>query len=237
MMNNLSENWISEGWIDFEYKKYMLLGYLKSVDVQFKEVKLYPPLSDLIRHYERLQRFNDSKKQLKLSFPKDVSGFDLEKLQVTYESRMAEDEMMKELADIVAFALPKIKSHIEEGKTIYEFIESNLEIEPIGITPIYQREGYAILSFDHSKDVYVYRYTLNLFQSSADVFRGIALRFVQKFRQSLVNSFQKIKMDLVRNFADLPNPSAWRIHSSQAIPLNESFVPISKRLLLKTIEV
>lgn len=236
-MATLSENWISEGWIDFEYKKYILLGYLKSVNVQFNEVKLYPPLADLIRHYERLQRFNETKKQLKLSFPKDVSGIDFENLQVTYESRLAEDEMMKELADIVAFALPKIKNQIEEGKNIYEYIESHLEIEPIGITPIYQREGYAILSFDHSKDVYVYRYSLNLFQNSADIFRGIALRFVQKVRQSLVNSFQKIKMDLIRNFTDLPNPSAWRIHSSQAIPLDESFVPISKRLLLKTIEV
>jgi hypothetical protein len=236
-MSNLSENWISEGLIDFEYKKYILLGYLKSVNHQFKEVKLYPPLADLIRHYERLQRFNETKKQLKLSFPKDVSGIDLQNLQVTYESRMAEDEMMKELADIVAFALPKIKTHIEEGKDIYDFIESNLEIEPIGISPIYQREGYAILSFDHSSDVYVYRYSLNLFQNSADIFRGIALRFVQKIRQSLVNSFQKIKMDLIKTFADLPNPSAYRIHSSQAIPLDESFVPISKRLLLKTIQV
>jgi hypothetical protein len=31
-MNKLSENWISEGWIDFEYKKYLLLAYLKNVD-------------------------------------------------------------------------------------------------------------------------------------------------------------------------------------------------------------
>nr|MBI1229082.1 hypothetical protein [Cytophagales bacterium] len=236
-MNTLSENWISEGWIDFEYKKYILLGYLQNVNVQFKEVKLYPPLADLIRHYERLQRFNDSKKQLKLSFPKDVSGLDFENLQVNYESRLKEDEMMTELADIVAFALPKIKTQIEEGKTIYEFLEANLQIEPIGISPLYQREGYAILSFDHSKDVYVYRYTLNLFQSSADVFRGIALKFIQKIRHSLVNTFQKIKMDLVKDFSDLPNPSAWRIHSTQAIPLDESFVPISKRLLLKTIAV
>jgi hypothetical protein len=236
-MHTLSENWISEGWIDFEYKKYILLGYLKNVNVQFKEVKLYPPLADLIRHYERLQRFNESKKQFIRSFPKDISSIDLEKLKVTYESRLTEDDMMKELADIVAFAIPIIKNHIEEGKTIYDFIESNLEIEPIGIRPIYQREGYAILSFDHCNDVYVYRYSLNLFQSSADVFRGIALKFVQKIRHTLVNSFQKIKMDLVKNFADLPNPSAWRIHSTHAIPLDESFVPISKRLLLKTIEV
>jgi hypothetical protein len=235
-MSKLSDNWISEGWIDYEYKKYLLLGYLQSVNEQFKEVKLYPPLAELIRHYERLKNFNDTKQQLKLGFPKDLKGMDLEKKRLEYQQRLNDDELMQELHNIVEFALPKFKKHIEEGKSIYEFIESNLEIAPVGITPIYQREGYAMLTFDSSKEVYVYRYTINLFQNSADKFRGIALQFVKTVRQSLVNTFQRIKLDLISSFADLPNPPAWRIHSSQHIPLEESFVPVSKRLLLKTVE-
>lgn len=235
-MATLSENWISEGLIDYEYKKYVLLAYLKKVDEQFREIKLYPSFSELIHHHGKLKTLQTTQRQIKRLFPKNVKKIDFQKMRLEYENRLEESEMMKELNDIVAFALSAIGTHIEEGKTIYDFIEHNLEIEPIGITPIYQREGYAFLTFESSKDVYVYRYSVNLFQSSGDRFRGIALRFVEKVRQSLVNTFQKIKMDMVSKFSDLPNPSAWRIHSAQTVPLNESFLPVSKRLLLKTIQ-
>lgn len=235
-MSSLSENWISEGWIDFEYKKYILLAYLNRVDEQFREVKLYPPLAELIRHYEKLRYIDQNRHEMKLAFPKEMEGVDFEKLRIKYRNLMQEDEIMKELGNIIDFALPKIKKQIEDGKTIYEFIEGNLEIEPIGLTPLYQKEGYALLSYDKSKDIYVYRYTVNLFQNSMDRFRGIALKFVERVRRSLVNTYDQIKMDLVRKFSDLPNPSAWRIHSMQEVPLEESLLPISKRLLLKYVE-
>lgn len=41
-MKTLSENWLTDGWIDFEYKKYILLACLQHVGGQFKEVKLDP---------------------------------------------------------------------------------------------------------------------------------------------------------------------------------------------------
>jgi hypothetical protein len=41
-MEKLKENWLTEGLIDFEYKKYVLLAYLKSVKESFSRVELYP---------------------------------------------------------------------------------------------------------------------------------------------------------------------------------------------------
>ena len=46
-MSSLSTNWITEKHIDFEYKKYVLLGYLQHVNESFTENKLYPSLSEL----------------------------------------------------------------------------------------------------------------------------------------------------------------------------------------------
>ncbi|MEX2569573.1 MAG: hypothetical protein WD431_26770 [Cyclobacteriaceae bacterium] len=236
-MNKLTENWFSEGWIDFEYKKYILLAYLKNVDEKFREVKLYPPLAELIKHYEKLSHFDKTKHELKLSFPKEMEGVDFKKLKIKYKNRIQEDEVMKELSDIVDYSLPRFKKQIEEGKSIYDFIESHLEIEPIGLTSLYQKEGYALFSYKNGSDVYIYRYTINLFQNSVDKFRGIALKFIEAVKTSLVNTYDNIKLDLIKKFSDLPNPSAWRIHSNQKIPLEESFLPISKRLLLRHIEV
>ncbi|SEJ46713.1 hypothetical protein SAMN05192553_104111 [Cyclobacterium xiamenense] len=232
-MNKLSENWISEGWIDFEYKKYLLLAYLKEVNEKFQAVKLYPSLGELIAHHQKLSLLDQNRSQLKLALPKEMEGIDLEKMKITYKHKIQEDDVMKELGEIIAFSLPKIKQHIEEGKSIYDFIESHLEIEPVGLTPIYQREGYALLSYQNSRDVFIYRYQINLFQNSVDRFRGIALRFVAAVKRSLTLTYERIKMDLVKKFTDLPNPSTWRIQSAQRVPLEESLLPVSKRLLLK----
>ncbi len=236
-MNKLSENWISEGWIDFEYKKYMLLAYLKTVNENFQAVKLYPALTELIAHHQKLSHLDQNRNQLKLALPKEMEGVDFKKMKIAYKNKMEEDDIMKELGDIIVYSLPKIKQQIEEGKTIYDFIESQLEIEPVGLTPIYQKEGYALLSYNHSREVYIYRYQINLFQNSVDRFRGIALRFIESVKRSLTLTYERIKMDLIKKFADLPNPSTWKIHSGQRVPLEESLLPVSKRLLLKYVEL
>lgn len=235
-MKNLSENWITEGWVDFEYKKYILLAYLQHVESQFKEVKLYPPLGELVQHYSKLKSFSENREQLKASFPKLLEGPDFKEMKLKYKALEPDDDMMKQLEEIVAYALPQLKKAIEEGKSIYDFLEEEMSIEPVGISPIYQKEGYAFLSFKDCKDVYVYRYRINLFQNSLDTFKGIMMQLVQKVKISLTQTFEQVKLDLIRAYKELPNPAAYRIHSAHQIPIQESFLPISKRLLLKTIK-
>ena len=235
-MKSLSENWITEGWIDFEYKKYLLLAYLQHVGSQFREVKLYPPLAELIHHYSKLRVFEQNRDQIKSAFPKQLQGPDSKELKLHYKPMVIDDEMMKQLEEIVSFSLPQFKKHIEEGKTIYDLLEQEMKIEPVGISPLYQKEGYVFLSYDKSRDVFVYRYKVNLFQNSVDQFKGIMMQLINKVRRTLAHTFEHIKSDLVRNYKELPNPATYSIHSLNQIPLEESFVPISKRLLLKVVD-
>lgn len=236
-MKNLSENWISEGWADFEYKKYLLLAYLKEVEAEFKSVKLYPPLAELIRHHQKLENLNKNRHQLKDAFPREIQSVNFKKAAIIYKNKTEEGEVMKHLGEIITYALPQIKKQIEEGKSIYDFIENQLEIEPVGLSAIYQKEGYALVSNGCSKDILVYRYKIDLFQNSLDKYRGIALEFIAAFKRSLTNTCHRIKLDLIKNFTDLPNPSTWRIYSKHDVPLQESLLPISKRLLLRNIVI
>ena len=50
-ISNLNRDWVTEGNLDVEYKKYLLLAYLQFVQQNFSQKKLYPPLSELIEHY------------------------------------------------------------------------------------------------------------------------------------------------------------------------------------------
>ncbi|WP_215222926.1 hypothetical protein [Echinicola shivajiensis] len=234
-MKTLSDNWIVEGWIDFEYKKYLLLAYLKQVDKHFGDAKLYPPLGDLVRHYEILLGFSNKKEVLKQAFPKRLTGIDHEKMAFKKTVEMPDDQVMQELEEIMAYSIPKIKEQIEQGKTIYELVESSLEVEPVGLSPIYQKEGYVLFSFDNSSEVFIYRYQVKLFENSFEKLRGIAFSYLDKQHSSLVQSFEQIKLELVKRNKDMPNPATWRVHSKKRVPLLETVVPISKRLLMKMI--
>jgi len=232
-MKNLSDNWITEGWVDFEYKKYVLLAYLQQVDQSFKEIKLYPPLAELIQHYSKLKSFIDNRNLYKDAFPKLLKSPDFDQMKFHYQSLIIDDEIMKQLEEIVDFSLPNIQRYIEEGKDIYDFLEKEMHIETVGITPLYQKEGYAILSLDKSKEMYVYRYKINIFHHHSDNFKGIMMDYIQKVRRSFVNTLENLKLELIKSYRDLPNPATYHIHSAQSIPLQESFLPISKRLLLR----
>ena len=158
-------------------------------------------------------------------------------MSITYKTSTYDDETMNELGGIINYALPQIKKQIDEGKSIYDFIENQLEIEPVGLSALYQKEGYALVTNGSSKEILVYRYKIDLFQNNLDKYRGIALKFIAAFKKSLSSTCNQIKLDLVKKFKDLPNPSTWRIDSKNDIPLEQSLLPISKRLLLKHIQI
>ncbi|WP_237143972.1 hypothetical protein [Pontibacter pamirensis] len=81
-MYTLPANWLTEGLLDFEYKKYLLLAYLKAAKTEFGKQRLYPVFSDLIMHYRNLQQVKAHKQLVYESFPERISRADFEKLEL-----------------------------------------------------------------------------------------------------------------------------------------------------------
>lgn len=234
-MKTLPKNWITEGLIDFEYKKYQLLAYLQETEREFQAVKLYPVLGDLIDHHRTLEELDSGKTQLNKLFPKALNGIDFQSGQLQYESTVKDGNMMEEIAQITSFALPRIKSQIEEGRSIYNFVEDQVEFEPVGILPIYNREGYVLLTQERKSEVHAFRYKSNFLQLAGEKFRSITLWLVGVFQKTLVQTIEKLKMQLVREIKELPNPATWRLHSQHAFPIEETLIPVGKRLLLRSV--
>ncbi|RYE00048.1 MAG: hypothetical protein EOP50_03970, partial [Sphingobacteriales bacterium] len=154
-MKQLSETWFAEGYIDFELKKYTLLAYLKEINRHFNENRLYPQLADLVFHYNNIVAFRENKKYLQEHFPKKLTGLQIEKLQVLYEAMIADDDLMKELEDIIHYSESELKTTISNGAEIYEFVEGNLSIAPVGLVPLDVQEGYFFLSAGDSRQTRV----------------------------------------------------------------------------------
>src|SRR5215203_2293549 len=113
-MKHLNPNWLTEGWVDFEYKKYLLLSYLQQVSLDFDEKKLYPVLSDLVIHYNNLVTIKKNKTYVSSFFPKQISKVDFENFRIAFERMISDEEFMDEVETIINFAMPRIHRFLED---------------------------------------------------------------------------------------------------------------------------
>jgi hypothetical protein len=236
-MKQLSETWFAEGYIDFELKKYTLLAYLKEINKYFNENKLYPQLSDLIFHFNNIVAFRENKKYLQEHFPKKLTGVQIEKLQTLYEQMIEDDDLIKELEDIINYSADKMKTTITNGAEIYEFVEEKLSIVPIGLIPLDIQEGYFFLSAGNTKQTRVYHYRLSFFEKHDEKYRTMKTAYVDAWHRTMVNTYEHIKYELLKTHSTLPNPAVYSIETELYFPIEETLLPVAKRSLVKYITV
>lgn len=232
-MDHLKPNWLTEGLIDFEYKKYQLLGYLQQVKKSFVRVELYPFLSDLVVHYRNLKSLSESKGMIQDAFPKEISLEGLQNLEFSFKKIIEDDSVMKEIEEIIGFAIPKVKGSLDEGSFIYEYVESQCEISPVGLASLYANEGYLFISQPPQKEAEVFRYQITFFEQSTEPMRGIHTQYIFTSERNFSNTFEQIKLRLTKEFTDLPNPSTYLITTKLKFPFEQTLMPVAKRLLVK----
>jgi hypothetical protein len=234
-MKTLDRNWLTEGLIDFEYKKYILLAYLQQVKNNFNQKKLYPYLSDLIFHYQNLMSIKENKNLIYENFPKQISKADFEKLTLSYKKVVEDDTFMADLEEIIMYSIPKLKEILKEGKDIYEFIEEHINISPVGVSPLYPDEGYMFLNESHVSETRIYQYQVTIFENAHEKYRGVHTYYLESVRKGIGVTFENVKIDLIKRYKQLPNPATYLVESKIVCPLDETLLPIAKRLLVKHI--
>ena len=232
-MKELSANWLTEGIMDVEYKKYVLLAYLQYVSRHFDEQKLYPPLADLIAHYRNLMALKQNKERASEQFPKKIKRIDFDNFRIEYERLMHDADYLEEIEAMLDFALPLLNRHLQDGKEIYDFVESQTDIQPVGIMPLNTDEGYVLVVNGDESEVHAFGYEITIFSSAEEKYRAIQTNYLSAFSRRFSNTFESIKQDLLYSYRQLPNPATFAISSRHTFPLYETLLPIAKRRLVR----
>lgn len=207
-MERLRPGWFLHGLWDEEYQRYRLLAYLRHVQAAFFAQRLYPPLSDLIESYEELRS-----------------------LAQAQQTTAALEDSTDTLYRIIQFAIPKLEESIQEGQQIYDLIERHLQVEVVGLIPLYKAEGYLFLRRGGEKVVRAYRYEIRPIQDKEGLV-GIRLEPVEEFVFSiLATPFTILRERLLKAHKDLPTPLTLVVESPLEVPLQETLLPIIKRNL------
>jgi hypothetical protein len=207
-MERLRPGWFLHGLWDEEYQRYRLLAYLRHVQAAFFAQRLYPPLSDLIESYEELRS-----------------------LAQAQQTTAALEDSTDTLYRIIQFAIPKLEESIQEGQQIYDLIARHLQVEVVGLIPLYKAEGYLFLRRGGEKVVRAYRYEIRPIQDKEGLV-GIRLEPVEEFVFSiLATPFTILRERLLKAHKDLPTPLTLVVESPLEVPLQETLLPIIKRNL------
>lgn len=211
---------------DEEAARYRILGALKSVRRAFASSEVYPHLGDLIRLHEALTRLTDAAGAVQDRQQGPLRGIDLEEGTLLY----GEAPEVPLLADSLArWALPRLAAAIEEGRTLYEFVEQHAVVRAVGIVPSYQDEGYLLLPA--ADRVRVLRYAMALYEQPDGRYRALRTSDVGDAPAHVLPA--QIKQRLVRAHPDLPNPATYRVETDLEFPLDATLLPVAKRKLLQ----
>ncbi|MBC3785873.1 hypothetical protein [Spirosoma utsteinense] len=234
-MKKLQPDWFTQNWLDAEYQKYVVMAYLQAVQENFTANKLYPDLPELRSHYADGIRFSRGKGTLNAAFPKRISGVGGPPPRIEYKSEVTDPAYMTEMDAIMDFALPRFQTMLTEGQQRWTDIADSLTLAPVGLMPLNPEEGYLLLYATNQSEAQVYQFSLTFYSDQEPGGRMVQLRFVEAVRTSLVNTFEAIKLDLIRRYRQLPNPATYRLETTRTYPVHETLLPIARQLLAQAV--
>lgn len=219
---------------DLEARQYQVLATLKSISEDFQQNRIYPHISHLIDIYRTLGDISNRLKDLRNKFPKRIKKIDFVNKEIEHEVVFVDGSDIKQVEDFIEWALPYIKAKIEEGKTIYEFVNDEITLEEVGIIPNYTDEGYFFVPDNKDEKLLLFQYEISIFQSANDKYRSLKTDFLKALGQGrALLSPNAIKLDLIDRYKKLPNPATYSFQTTLDFPFNETIFPIVKRKLLR----
>ena len=236
-MKELSPTWITDDYIDFELKKYQLLAYLKFVEEEFNNYKLYPHLANLINHLSTLESLKEKKTIISNHFPKELTSIDVLQFNMEYKALINQSEHMDELDKILKYAIHQINTHIQKGAKLYDEVEQSMDMLSIGLIPTYNKMGYFILDTDR---LLLYRYEVGDLMIS-ESYKSIKVEYIKDYEKGIMNTYENIRIDILQNVnkaLDTPNPPTYILKVKKKYDINQTILPLAKRmLLLKNINI
>lgn len=219
---------------DFEKRQYKILAALKKITGDFQHNKIYPHLSHLADLHHTLSDIKKRLNDLRSEFPKRIKKIDFVNQEIEHEVVFVDGSDLQKVEELIAWALPYIEAKIEEGKTIYEFVNEKILIEEVGIVPNYIDEGYFFVPDNEEAKLVLFQYEVSIFQSAKDQYRSLKTEFLKAIAQGrALKSPNSIKLDLINEYKQLPNPATYSFQTELDFPFNETVLPVVKRKLIR----
>ncbi len=219
---------------DFESAQYNVLGRLQKARNAFSKNIVYPYLSSLVKLYDSLLQIVRGMDSVEKGLPRRLEEIDLNALTLKYDYPSLDGDQLAVVKELVNWSLPFIQEAIEEGRTIFEFVEDHLYIGEVGLIPSYVEEGYLLIPNLEENTLHILKYDVSLFTDAKERYRSLRTAQVKTIpQQRIQRSPHSIKLELIEENRELPNPATYMCDMEIAFPYEETVLPIAKRKLMR----
>lgn len=219
---------------DFEQAQYRVLDGLQKAKIAFSKNIVYPHLSSLVSLYDALKQIMNGMGRVEQGLPRRLEEIDLNTQTLKYEYPSLDGDQMAVVKELVSWSLPFIQEAIEEGRTIFEFVEDHLHIGEVGLIPSYVEEGYLIIPNLNNSCMHILKYDVSLFTDAKERYRSLRTSHVKTVSHRQIHrSPHSIKLELIEEHRELPNPATYMCDLEIAFPYEETVLPIAKRKLMR----
>ena len=219
---------------DFEASRYRILDGLRHVRQEFTHNRIYPTLSELMELYATLRAITDNSSNLRDQLPGRITGLDLQSQRVIYQNEAFSNDDLVAVEELIRCAMPLMQRAIEEGQTIFNFVDDHLTLDHVGLLPSYVEEGYLLVPELQRGVLHVIQYEVSIFTSNNQRYRNLRTTSIKTVSLSeLGMTAASLKMLLIAENRSLPNPATYIFQTDLDFPFAETMLPVAKRKLLR----
>jgi len=220
---------------DKELNQYKILAQLKNYSELFRKNKLYPSFSQLNQINNLLNSLLSEHPILSVpgSIKKTSS---VKKAGINIINRASESEDTSDTNDIIKWAKPLVEALMTEGQAIYEFVHSNIRIEPIKPEPSYRDEGYLIMPDYKNLQLLLIEYKSSFFDSNNKPVRSLKSKLLKQISIGHnETSITELGLNLIDKYGTLVNPDIFICKTDLDLPFRETLFPVIKSKLISVI--
>lgn len=233
-MRQLSLEHFLNPYQDLEKAQYQVLGALQQTRSAFSRNVIYPHLGALIHLHDQLEHIVQQLDELRGSMHGEIEGVDLDAARVLRGTPDLRDDQLHVIEELIHWAIPRIRDAIEEGRTIFEFVDEHSELEEVGLVPSYTDEGYLIVPDPQRRQVHILQYTLSIYTGADEQYRSLKTAHVKSVREPTVHvPPRQLKMELLSERRGLPNPATYFCEVGLDFPYEPTMLPVAKRKLMR----
>jgi hypothetical protein len=229
----MDTDWLFQEPIDFEHKKYILLGYFKKIDDILNQNKIYPTFIELSLHLASLQTI--LKENVILYTDKKFQSFDdevlLKELSAKIPPNLKEDEI-DEVNRIIRFSASKFFEYFSIFKSYWEVIYETISIT-LKRNKKYLRSSSGYMTYYNKKNdvVFVWEYNINRLSDKVDDHNSVLKLIYEGGKKELTLN------QIIDNFSTFDDKNkkispVFEMKAPEEYPLNETLVPLFKRKIM-----
>jgi hypothetical protein len=229
-------DWIIQQPIDFEYKQYLILDYVKKAEEKLERIELYPTFQELSLLYSSAQRVVDHGQFITLKREPEEVDDEILIIDLIYNTiRVKDDEEGKEIVKCAEYASEKFKDLFMIAKSLWSIVNESISLE---ITNDMKRAdgGWGYFYFIYKDELFVYQYNIGLIVPNSEqnkcniqlLYQGPEKTVEEIIVEKGIFGLNK-ELEAKEYGLDFP---IFKISFDQNFPLEGSLISLSKRKVM-----